>query len=143
MPRQRSPQRERAHAIWSENNGTIALKDIASAVGVTDSQVRKWKSQDKWSVTAVKSNVAEPKGNVTNRSGAPVGNKNAVGNTGGPGGPSGNKKAVVTGEYETISEVNASRLLSNAKVREFIAQRMAAKERAQCYVTSWGAHQEI
>ncbi|MFW5436575.1 phage terminase small subunit [Paenibacillus apiarius] len=37
-----------------------------------------------------------------NRGGAPPGNQNAVGNKGGLGGPFGNKKAVTTGEYETI-----------------------------------------
>lgn len=46
-----------------------------------------------------------PKGNknaVGNKGGAPKGNKNALGNRGGKGGPPGNKKAVKTGEYETI-----------------------------------------
>lgn len=36
------------------------------------------------------------------RPGAPLGNKNAVGNRGGPGGPPNNKKAVATHEYESI-----------------------------------------
>ena len=31
-----------------------------------------------------------------------IGNKNAVGNSGGPGAETGNKRAVTTGEYETI-----------------------------------------
>ncbi|GIO97753.1 hypothetical protein J14TS5_28390 [Paenibacillus lautus] len=39
---------------------------------------------------------------VGNSSGAPAGNKRAVGNKGGSGGPPRNKKAVTTGEYETI-----------------------------------------
>ncbi len=34
--------------------------------------------------------------------GAPIGNKNATGNVGGNGAPTGNKYAVTTGEYETI-----------------------------------------
>lgn len=34
--------------------------------------------------------------------GAPKGNQNAIGNTGGPGGPPGNKKALFTGEFEAI-----------------------------------------
>ena len=37
------------------------------------------------------------------KGGAPYGNKNAKGNRGGPGGPYGNKKAVTTGEHETIT----------------------------------------
>lgn len=46
-----------------------------------------------------------PKGNkyaVGNRGGAKPGNRNAKGNRGGAGGPPSNKKAVTTGEYETI-----------------------------------------
>ncbi|MFW5407018.1 phage terminase small subunit, partial [Pectobacterium brasiliense] len=39
--------------------------------------------------------------NVTNKSGAPPGNKNAKGNKGGSP-PKGNKNAIKTGEYETI-----------------------------------------
>ncbi|MCL2215413.1 MAG: phage terminase small subunit-related protein [Defluviitaleaceae bacterium] len=47
------------------------------------------------SVSAVpKTNTQHPK--------ARPGNKNAVGNSGGNGGPPGNKKAVTTGEYETL-----------------------------------------
>jgi uncharacterized protein YjcR len=46
---------------------------------------------------------AAPKTNTTAaKSGAPIGNKNAVGNPGGLGGPPGNKKALTTGEHETI-----------------------------------------
>jgi len=78
--------------------------------------VRKWKSQDKWA-TDMNSNVTNesnsnvtkrkgaPKGNrnaVGNKGGAPKGNQNAKGNRGGRGGPYGNKKAVTTGEYESI-----------------------------------------
>ncbi|MCL2217930.1 MAG: phage terminase small subunit [Defluviitaleaceae bacterium] len=40
--------------------------------------------------------------NSTNKGGAPIGNKNAEGNAGGKGGPPKNKKALKTGEYETI-----------------------------------------
>ncbi|WP_051464080.1 phage terminase small subunit-related protein [Levilactobacillus brevis] len=89
------------------------LKDIAEELGVSPSQIRKWKSLDKWS--------DELKGNVTNdddaekeryhsarynqnaagnSGGAPPGNQNAVGNLGGA--PRGNNNALVTGEYETI-----------------------------------------
>ncbi|WP_347880715.1 phage terminase small subunit-related protein [Paenibacillus sp. F411] len=111
----RSPDRDKAKQIWLESGGTMKLKDIAAALFIGETQVRKWKSQDKWAAD-LKGNVTnEFKGNVTNR-GAPKGNKNAVGNRGGAprgnhnakgnrggqGGPLRNKKAVTTGEYETI-----------------------------------------
>lgn len=93
----------------------MKLKDIAAALSVGETQVRKWKSQDKWAddlnsnvTNESKSNVTKrgaPKGNknaVGNRGGAPPGNQNAKGNSGGPGGPLRNKKALKTGMYETI-----------------------------------------
>lgn len=112
MARARNPKREQAKQIWLDSKGEKALKDIADELDLSPSQIRKWKSQDKWS--------DELKGNVTNdqkeryqsmrsnqnakgnNGGAPEGNKNAVGNAGG-GAPKGNHNALVTGEYETIS----------------------------------------
>ncbi|BFH66239.1 hypothetical protein J27TS7_10850 [Paenibacillus dendritiformis] len=105
--------------MWLDSGGKMKLKDIAAALGLGETQVRKWKSVDRWA-DALNSNVTNesnsnvtnrrrgpgaPKGNknaVGNRGGAPKGNQNAVGNKGGTGGPYGNKKAVTTGEYETI-----------------------------------------
>ncbi|MDR6883779.1 phage terminase small subunit [Bacillus sp. 3255] len=116
MPRERSPDRDKAKQIWLGSNGKLKLKDLAAELGLGETQIRKWKSQDKWD-DALKGNVTnEKKGNVTKRIGAPLGNKNAVGNKGGApkgsknalgnrgghGGPPGNKKAVTTGEFETI-----------------------------------------
>ena len=49
MARQRDPRRDEAKRIWLESNGEKQLKEIASELNVSDSQVRKWKSQDKWS----------------------------------------------------------------------------------------------
>ncbi|MDT9719139.1 phage terminase small subunit-related protein [Paenibacillus sp. ClWae2A] len=116
MARERSPERDKAKLMWLESGGTMKLKDIAAALSVGETQIRKWKSQDSWA-SELNSNVTietisnvtkrrgPPKGNknaVGNRGGAPPGNKRAVGNKGGNGGPYGNKKAVTTGEYETI-----------------------------------------
>ncbi|MGQ7886843.1 phage terminase small subunit [Paenibacillus sp. WC2504] len=116
MPRERSPDRDKAKQIWLESTGKLKLKDLAAELGLGETQIRKWKSQDKWSAS-LKGNVTNEKnGNVTKRIGAPLGNKNAVGNKGGApkgsknalgnrggtGGPVGNKKAVTTGEFESI-----------------------------------------
>ena len=48
MARVRSPNRDKAYEIYKLNNGEILLKDNAAQIGVNDTQVRKWKSQDKW-----------------------------------------------------------------------------------------------
>ncbi|NTP84199.1 small subunit of terminase [Enterococcus faecium] len=103
MARQRDPRRDEAKKIWLESNGEKQLKEIASELNVSDSQVRKWKSQDKWSAE-LKSNVTNGKSNVTNQGGAPLGNQNAKGNKGNSRAspPMGNKNALKTGEYETI-----------------------------------------
>lgn len=103
MARQRDPRRDEAKKIWLESNGEKQLKEIASELNVSDSQIRKWKSQDKWSAE-LKSNVTNGKSNVTNQGGAPIGNQNAKGNKGNSRAspPVGNKNALKTGEYETI-----------------------------------------
>ncbi|MFC3802698.1 phage terminase small subunit [Cohnella sp. GCM10012308] len=115
MARERSPDRDKAERMWLESGGKMKLKDIAAALGLGESQIRKWKSQDAWA-SKLKGNVTnESNSNVTNRKGtqggapragkgpgAPKGNQNAKGNRGGHGGPVGNKKAVRTGEYEAI-----------------------------------------
>lgn len=103
MARKRDPRRDKAKIIWLESNGEKQLKEIASELNVSDSQIRKWKSIDKWSAE-LKGNVTNAKGNVTNQGGAPFGNQNAVGNKGNSRAspPIGNKNAIKTGEYETI-----------------------------------------
>lgn len=103
MARQRDPRRDEAKKIWLESNGEKQLKDIADELNVSDSQIRKWKSIDKWSAE-LKGNVTIGKSNVTNQGGAPIGNQNAIGNKGNSRAspPVGNKNALKTGEYETI-----------------------------------------
>ncbi|WP_142433919.1 phage terminase small subunit [Enterococcus faecium] len=103
MARKRDPRRDEAKKIWLESNGEKQLKEIASELNVSDSQIRKWKSQDKWSAE-LKSNVTNGKSNVTNQGGAPIGNQNAKGNKGNSRAspPKRNKNALKKGEYETI-----------------------------------------
>ncbi|MEB6674972.1 phage terminase small subunit [Enterococcus faecalis] len=103
MARKRDPRRDQAKEIWLKSNGKKVLKELANELNVSDSQIRKWKSIDKWA-DELKGNVTNPKSNVTNKGGAPPGNQNAVGNKGNKSAspPKRNKNAVKTGEYETI-----------------------------------------
>ena len=103
MARKRDPRRDQAKSIWVDSNGEKLLKDIAAKLGVSDSQIRKWKSIDKWNDELI-SNVTNGKSNVTNPKGAPIGNENAKGNRGNSRAspPKGNKNAVKTGEFEQI-----------------------------------------
>ena len=59
--------------IWLDSGGKKVLKELASELNVSDSQIRKWKSVDKWA-DKLKGNVTKSNSNV-----APPGNKNAKG----------------------------------------------------------------
>jgi uncharacterized protein YjcR len=65
MPRARDPNRDKAYEIWKESKGKKLLKNIAAELGVSDSQIRKWKSQDKWEQK--NGNVTNSKRSVTKR----------------------------------------------------------------------------
>ncbi|MDV8116089.1 phage terminase small subunit [Bacillus cereus] len=92
MARQRSPDRDKAFELWKDSGGEMKLKDVAAELGISDSQIRKWKNQDEWE-RKLNSNVTNDKSNAT-KSGAPFGNKNAVGNPGNKNPKWGNKNAV-------------------------------------------------
>ncbi|GIO03004.1 hypothetical protein J5TS2_36720 [Brevibacillus halotolerans] len=97
MARARSPNREKAEIMYLESGGNMLLKDIAEQLGVSDSQIRKWKNQDQWE-SKLNSNATNTNSNVTKRVGAPEGNKNAVGNRGGAA-PRRNSNAVSHGFF--------------------------------------------
>ncbi|MCZ2991399.1 phage terminase small subunit, partial [Acinetobacter baumannii] len=92
VARQRSPDRDKAFELWKDSGGEMKLKDVAAELGISDSQIRKWKNQDEWE-RKLNSNVTNDKSNAT-KSGAPFGNKNAVGNPGNKNPKWGNKNAV-------------------------------------------------
>ncbi|MGG1597627.1 terminase small subunit [Paenibacillus naphthalenovorans] len=65
MPRERSPDRDKAKKMWLDSGGAMKLKDIAAELGIGETQVRKWKSQDNWEAS-LKGNVTkQTNGNVT------------------------------------------------------------------------------
>ncbi|MFF2016234.1 phage terminase small subunit [Paenibacillus sp. NPDC058177] len=130
MARERSPERDKARQMWLESGGTMKLVDIAAALSIGETQVRKWKSQDKWAIE-LKSNVTnDSKGNVTNRGapkgnknavgnrgGAPPGNQNAKGNRGGNGGPFRNDKAVTHGFFRKFLPDDTAEILEELETR--------------------------
>jgi phage terminase small subunit len=48
VPRERSPNRDKAFEIYKEHKGNIDLVEIAKTLGVSDGTVRGWKNKDKW-----------------------------------------------------------------------------------------------
>lgn len=66
MARARSPNRDKAYKMWKDSSGEMKLKDIADKLGVSASQIRKWKNEDEWERgLKPNSNVTNAKGNVT------------------------------------------------------------------------------
>jgi uncharacterized protein YjcR len=99
VPRARSPNREKARELWLASGKKRLLKDIASELGVSETQVRKWKSQDGWEKVTLPKEEEKKKSNVTKRKrGGQPGNKNGVGH----GAPKGNKNNYKHGLYERI-----------------------------------------
>jgi uncharacterized protein YjcR len=104
MPRQRSPDRDKAYDIFKEHDGNIQNREIAKILDIPEKTISGWKVKDKWNEklngvlqTKIRSTPKEKK-----KRGAPKGSKNALGNKGGPGGPIGNKKAEKFGFFSKI-----------------------------------------
>ncbi|MWC26646.1 phage terminase small subunit [Paenibacillus sp. MMS18-CY102] len=91
MSRERSPLRKKALKLWLDSNRSLKPAAIASALGITNEQVRKWKSVDRWEDL--------PQG--PRKRGGQQGNRNAKGNKGG-GAPKRNENAIKHGDYATI-----------------------------------------
>lgn len=104
MPRARSPNRDQAFEIWKQSGCKIKLKEIANMLGVKDSQVRKWKSEDKWdevlkgTLPNIKSNVPFNPNKKEHPKKARWRNKSAEGF----GAPQGNLNAIKHGAYQKI-----------------------------------------
>ncbi|OIJ12670.1 hypothetical protein BKP37_12775 [Anaerobacillus alkalilacustris] len=88
MSREPSPKRFEALKIWLKSGREKKLKEIAEELGISASQVRKWKCVDRWDEIP----------DTPSKRGAPYRNKNAVGNKGG-GAPEGNQNAYKHGMF--------------------------------------------
>lgn len=64
----RRPERDQAREIWEKSGGKKSIRELSEELGVSQGQLRKWKSQDKWT-------PKKPRG-------APKGNQNAKGHKG-------------------------------------------------------------
>lgn len=83
MPRQRSPNRDKALEIFKEHSGNITNRAIAEILQEDEKKVAVWKNRDKWANVVQQSKQSC----TTKHKGGQPGNKNAA------GGPPGNKKA--------------------------------------------------
>lgn len=87
MARARNPARDKAKKEWLESGGKITTNALAKAYRVTEVQIRKWKSADKWQADLERK-----------KKGGQKGNKNAVGH----GAPKGNTNAETHGAYSAV-----------------------------------------
>ncbi len=87
MARTRNPARDKAKKEWLKSGGEISTKQLAANYGVSEVQIRKWKSADKWQAELERK-----------KRGGQKGNKNAAGH----GAPKGNTNAETHGAYSTV-----------------------------------------
>lgn len=113
MARARNPNRDKAFQLWKESDGSRLLKDIAEELGVTANTIRKWKANDKWD-EEFKGSAPIEKRSAPIR-GAPKGNKNAVGNSGGA--PTRNQNAKTHGFYSKHMPAEAFEIMQD--IQEF------------------------
>jgi phage terminase small subunit len=92
MPRQRSPDRDKAFEIYKQHKGSIQNREIARQLDIPEKTISGWKCKDKWddqlNGVLPKNKRSTPK--KKNPHGAPKGNKNATGS----GAPKNNQNAV-------------------------------------------------
>lgn len=92
----------------------LKYKEIAEKYGVSLNTVKSWKQRHGWDR---KKGAHKPKRVHTNKGGAPKGNKNAVGNRGGPGGPPGNDKAVTHGFFRKYLPAESLEIMEQLQTR--------------------------
>ncbi|ALG49390.1 phage terminase small subunit [Clostridium perfringens] len=90
--------REKAFKLFKKSNGHMTSQKIADTLGVKLSKVKYWRSKDKW------------KEKINKNRGAPKGNRNALGNSGGA--PRGNLNNFKHGMYIDNSKFSSKNFLS-------------------------------
>lgn len=97
MPKARSPDREKAFAIYRQHGGKIELVDIATQLNLSAGTVRGWKNKDAWDTKLNGTFQSDTERSKRAKGGQP-GNDNAVGH----GAPEGNLNAIKHGAYQNI-----------------------------------------
>ena len=97
MPRVRSPERDRAFALYEESGGTLENRRIAEVLGISEKTVGGWKCKDKWD-EKLNGVLQSTERSTPKHKGGQPGNQNAVGH----GPPEGNINAVKHGAYQSL-----------------------------------------
>jgi uncharacterized protein YjcR len=100
VPRQRSPNRDKAFEIYRQHNGNIELVTIAENLNLSSGTIRGWKNKDKWD-DKLNGTFQKKESKNTERSkrkkGGQPNNKNSKGHDGSV--PRGNKNAETHGFF--------------------------------------------
>lgn len=140
VPRARSPKRDEAYRIWLSSGKEKTLKEIAAELGVSETQVRKWKNQDKWN-----SNVTNPNGNVTNPNGNVTNPKSNVTNQ--KKAPCSTEKDAVAEEVQQVTEnsglTDKQKLFCISYIRCFNATKAYQKAYGVSYDTAMAAGSQL
>lgn len=97
MPRVRSPERDRAFALYEESGGTLENRRIAEVLGISEKTVGGWKCKDKWD-EKLNGVLQSTERSIPKHKGGQPGNQNAVGH----GPPEGNINAIKHGAYQSL-----------------------------------------
>lgn len=96
MPRQRSPNRDKAFEIYKENDGNIDLVKIAEILNLSPGTIRGWKNKDKWD-SKLNGTLQKNTERSKRKKGAQPKNKNSKGHVSSV--PKGNKNAETHGFF--------------------------------------------
>lgn len=99
MPRQRSPNRDKAFEIYKENGGNIELVKIADMLKLSSGTIRGWKNKDKWDSKLNGTFQKNTERSKRKKGGQPK-NKNSKGHVSSV--PKGNKNAETHGFFSKI-----------------------------------------
>lgn len=103
---------------WEENLKGMLLKNKRNVTNEIDTKKTTKASKQANCDDLNKLNKKSSETNSTSLGGAPIGNKNAIGNAGGPGGPIGNKKAETHGFFSKYLPDDTLEIIEEVKKKE-------------------------
>ncbi len=119
MPRQRSPNRDKAFEIYKEHNGNIELVTIAEILNLSSGTIRGWKNKDKWDYelngTLQKKKSKNMERSKRKKGGQPK-NKNSKGHE--VSVPRGNKNAETHGFFSKIFPPEAIDIVEDIMIKD-------------------------
>ncbi|WP_446897445.1 phage terminase small subunit [Clostridium sp. LBM24168] len=115
MPRQRSPNRDKAFEIYKENNGNIDLVKIAEMLNLSPGTIRGWKNKDKWD-SKLNGTLQKNTERSKRKKGAQPKNKNSKGHVSSV--PKGNKNAETHGFFSKIFPPETIEIVEDIMVKD-------------------------